>query len=472
MSKAIAITLYRRPDYTAKLFANLAQCYDIENYAVYISCDYDEAHKDDCLAVRRMAFQFGQEGFAKSSHIMTNNPRLGIDLNKLAVLPEAFESSDFVILLEDDTPPAQDALRYFEAMNQMFKDDPSVMSISGYNRYTEEEEHRRVLAEERYHLDRGEQFTPWGFGIWKDRYETVVGMDGEKYKAATGDNANGLFDHNFCRWMNEHPGHYTIYPVMPRTNHTGADRAEHTPSEEYLRENEFAPYGAWSQHMPDYVGEWMPKWPVDHDAYPRHPFDHYEDVEGAEYVQMMPWIMKWEAKQADLIGRWLCENLELDSVIDLGCGPGLYLLPFKSVGMEVYGLDACTEAGKCLEPGEYERFDLRFPYKPKRRYSLAICTEVLEHLHPRGAGVLIDTLDKCADTLLITWAVPGQGGSYHKNEVSHEQCLDIFESRLGYTLHPLQNEMRAFLDKYRAEESRGEVCGWLLNNAFLLQRSS
>lgn len=258
MFKVVAITLYRRPYETRKLFEALANCHRIHDYNVLVSCDYLEEHSESCNEVLSLAYSFVD---SHRGAVWQNKPRLGVDLNKLSVLPEAFLLSDYVVFLEDDTPPAQDALCYFEAMNQMFRDDKSVISISGYNRYLEQETHERVLANETYHLDRGQQFTPWGFGIWKDRYESIVGLDGEKYKKATGLDANGLFDHNMCRWMRENQPCYTVYPVLPRTNHVGGTNAEHTKDERWLMENEFAPFTAASQPMPDCTGvEWKPKW--------------------------------------------------------------------------------------------------------------------------------------------------------------------------------------------------------------------
>ena len=260
MAKVIAITLYRRPSYTQKLFESLVKAYGIEDYRILISCDVSREHYADCDTVQEMAWVFKHNHPGKCD-IFVNDPRLGIDKNKLFILPRAFEHTNYVVFLEDDTPIAQDGLRYFEAMNEMFADDKSVISISGYNRYLESETHTRVLAEETYHIARGGQFAPWGFAIWKDRYDLIVGMDGQKYLEATGENANGLFDHNMCRWMRENAPVWTIYPVLGRTNHTGAYGAEHTPSAEWLMEHEFAPFGSWSQDMPDPLGkEWVRKW--------------------------------------------------------------------------------------------------------------------------------------------------------------------------------------------------------------------
>lgn len=261
MTKAIAITLYRRPDQTQNLFDSLSRAHGIGDYWVFISCDFNEEHEEDCNQVSRLATEFELSSTAMTvENYGGEHQRLGVDLNKLFIMPKAYRYSDYAIFLEDDTPIAQDGLRFFEAMYP-YACQPDVISISGYNRYLEVSEHTRVLEHERYHLDRGTGFCPWTWAMTRDRYEQIIGIDGDKYRADTGEGANGLFDHNLCRWMKENQPAYTIYPVLPRGNHVGGDRAEHTQSPEWLMEHEFAPFGAWSQDMPDCEGvEWKVKW--------------------------------------------------------------------------------------------------------------------------------------------------------------------------------------------------------------------
>lgn len=210
--------------------------------------------------------------------------------------------------------------------------------------------------------------------------------------------------------------------------------------------------------------------PDNFDAEPRFPFDHYQDVEANEYAEMMQFILNVESIQAKGLGTWLQDRFKPKSVIDLGCGPGLYLLPFKDAGAEVLGVDACEAGGSLLDESEFSRIDLRFPFCPERRYDLAICFEVAEHLHPRFSERLVDTLWDCSDVVLFTGATPGQGGSFHKNEKPHAYWLDMFRERHGYVLHPFHEAMRAFLEQYRPQVATGEVSGWLLNNSFLLWR--
>jgi len=202
---------------------------------------------------------------------------------------------------------------------------------------------------------------------------------------------------------------------------------------------------------------------------PKEPFDGYDPDN--EYPPMMDFINHCESIQSKGLGEWLFEKLAPKSVIDIGCGPGLYLLPFKEAGCKVFGIDACPTGGELLTKKEFERVDLRFPYKPKKRYDLAICFEVAEHLPEHYADRLIDTLSDCADLVVFSGAVPGQGGTYHMNEQPHSYWLTKFKERHNYMIHPLQDEMRAFLAQYEPLRATGEVSGWLIDNTFLLQET-
>jgi SAM-dependent methyltransferase len=212
---------------------------------------------------------------------------------------------------------------------------------------------------------------------------------------------------------------------------------------------------------------------------PKYPFDFDpSQYDNTDYSEMMEFIIRVESIQADGLGKWMIDNVPLDgaegakkkSVIDIGCGPGLYLLPYKEAGFEVHGIDACSAAGGLLDEGEFVRTDLRFPYTPAHRYNLAICFEVAEHLEEHWADRLVDTICDCADIVLFTGAVPGQGGTFHLNEQPHEYWLTKFKERHDYVLHPQHEAMRNFLEGYRALEATGEVSGWLINNSFLLHK--
>ena len=197
---------------------------------------------------------------------------------------------------------------------------------------------------------------------------------------------------------------------------------------------------------------------------PQFPFDGYDPTN--DYPAMMQLIIDIETRQATLLGAWLLATLGPKSVIDIGCGPGNYLIPFKEAGCDVYGVDACSVGGGVLAPAEFARVDLRFPFAPPHTFDLALCIEVVEHIEQEWAPLLVDTLAGCADTILLTAATPGQGGTQHVNEQPHEYWLTMFNERHGYIVHPAQSELKAFL----AGLPQWSCQGWLQPNIFLLER--
>lgn len=253
MDKVLAITLYRRPNYTKQLFDALKNCYGVKDYTILISCDHDDRFQDGCLEVQAMADEFSK--WQGNTTIYVNNPRRGIDLNKIFILAKAYELSDYVIFYEDDTIPAPDTLRYFEFCRQ-FGSDPDCIAVSSYDRYYSEEYHRLVLEYQPYVvLKKMQTFCIWGWATWKDRFLRLYGNDGENYIPNV-DNPNGRFDYWVTWSMENFPDNYCIFPRLPRTQSVGGENAEHTPSAQWHLENEYNPLGAWTQEMPD-TDQWQ-----------------------------------------------------------------------------------------------------------------------------------------------------------------------------------------------------------------------
>jgi SAM-dependent methyltransferase len=107
------------------------------------------------------------------------------------------------------------------------------------------------------------------------------------------------------------------------------------------------------------------------------------------------------------------------SVVDVGCGLGGWLEEFLGQGIvDVLGLD-----GEWVDPAllripkhMFRTVDLSSLGEPSRRYDLALCLEVAEHLDDAAGRKLIAFLAASADFVAFSAAVPGQGGPGHVNE--------------------------------------------------------
>jgi hypothetical protein len=150
----------------------------------------------------------------------------------------------------------------------------------------------------------------------------------------------------------------------------------------------------------------------------------------------------------------LCELLDPESVVDFGCGQGEWLDAFGDI--ERFGVDIAAP-----ELMGYVRYDLRYSLTlGRRKYDLALCLEVGEHLPASASDVLVDTITDHADTVVFSAAVPGQEGTGHINCQPHEYWHAKFSER-GYGMW----------DKIRPLIAHDErVSPWYRSNTFLYTR--
>lgn len=107
------------------------------------------------------------------------------------------------------------------------------------------------------------------------------------------------------------------------------------------------------------------------------------------------------------------------SVVDVGCGVGTWLRAAREHGAaEVFGFEGewLDRTRLVLEPELIECRDLEEPLRLEQRFDLALCLEVAEHLSPARGEAIVRDLVRMADAVLFSAAIPGQGGSAHRNE--------------------------------------------------------
>jgi SAM-dependent methyltransferase len=115
----------------------------------------------------------------------------------------------------------------------------------------------------------------------------------------------------------------------------------------------------------------------------------------------------------------LVELFRPASVVDLGCGTGLWLAAFKSRGVsDLLGVDGSwvPRDRLAIPASQFREHDLRIPLDVDRRFDLALCLETAEHVPPDCASTLVDSLTRLAPVIVFSAAVPGQGGTGHVNE--------------------------------------------------------
>lgn len=137
----------------------------------------------------------------------------------------------------------------------------------------------------------------------------------------------------------------------------------------------------------------------------------------------------------------LSDLLEFKSVLDVGCGIGTWLSVFKETsGIDILGLDGDYVDRQLLKKNislEYFRSqDLRASFSLDKKFDLALCLEVAEHLPPSSADDLVDSLCRHSDQIVFSAAVPDQGGQNHLNEQWPSYWIEKFKKH-GFEVYDL-----------------------------------
>jgi len=130
----------------------------------------------------------------------------------------------------------------------------------------------------------------------------------------------------------------------------------------------------------------------------------------------------------------LREMMQIDSVIDVGCGNGSWLSVFRESGVDrILGIDGdWIETDRLIIPSEcFRRVRLDQGFGLGERFDLAVSLEVAEHLPADRADGFVTGLCQLAPVILFSAAVPYQGGLNHVNEQWPDFWAERF-ARQGY----------------------------------------
>jgi hypothetical protein len=129
----------------------------------------------------------------------------------------------------------------------------------------------------------------------------------------------------------------------------------------------------------------------------------------------------------------LADHPNLKSAVDVGCGVGSWLSILGESGItDILGLDGPWVDKALLEipPEKFRAIDFNKGEVPQidRRFDLAICLEVAEHILPQKGREFVEYLVSLSDNVLFSAAIPGQGGVGHVNEQWPQFWIAMFQS--------------------------------------------
>lgn len=144
-----------------------------------------------------------------------------------------------------------------------------------------------------------------------------------------------------------------------------------------------------------------------------------------------------DTSSPDTIIPIILEILKPKSVIDFGCGLGAWLLSFSKLGItDILGVDGdYIDRTKILIPKEnFVTANLSEEVNLNKKYDIAICLEVAEHLDEKEADKIVKTLINHSDTIIFSSAIVNQGGQNHLNEQWFNYWEEKFQ-KYGYSFY-------------------------------------
>ena len=148
-------------------------------------------------------------------------------------------------------------------------------------------------------------------------------------------------------------------------------------------------------------------------------------------------------------------------VIDIGCGDGWYTKCLNSFGIPTVGYDGNPYT---FELCGREPFGIADFSKPQwlGLYDFVLSLEVGEHIPEEYEDIFLDNLTKHAKYgIIMSWAVPGQGGDGHVNCRSNRYIINKM-SELGFALN---------VDRTNYLRNAVTNCYWFADTLMVFEKS-
>lgn len=172
-----------------------------------------------------------------------------------------------------------------------------------------------------------------------------------------------------------------------------------------------------------------------------------------------------EAPFAERLAKWVKENIDPEKVVDLGCGPGIYVTKLRDLNVNAFGVDTDSRLPK--KDFFIQKDLLNSTEEFKFNSDVTMCLEVAEHIDSKDEDVFLkNVLKSFKDDGILIWtaAQPGQGGEGHINCRPVSYWINKFESldlKVDY-------ELTGKLINYCKE---GVHMGWFVNNVIVLRKN-
>ena len=166
-----------------------------------------------------------------------------------------------------------------------------------------------------------------------------------------------------------------------------------------------------------------------------------------------------EKPMADRLAKWIKEELNPATILDIGCGPGTYVDSFRDAGMQAVGLDIDDRVHGQEHLTYKSLLDI-----DSESAEVVICLEVAEHIDTEFEDQVVDRVASTVKkTLIWTAAAVGQGGIGHINCKDKQEWADKLTA-VGLVRNTEREEA---LKNYIKQ---GYHLGWFPNNLLVFEQ--
>lgn len=167
----VVIPTLCRFEHFKKCLESLMQCTGADMTDVYIGLDYPakESHIDGWRQISSWLDEIKDSHKFRSLNVIRREKNYGIGPNGnfQCLFQEVFKSNDKLIFSEDDNIFSPAFLEFINGGLEKFKDDFSVFAINGYRHFYD------IKFEGNNFFRQNVDFSAWGYGIWRNRYEMI-----------------------------------------------------------------------------------------------------------------------------------------------------------------------------------------------------------------------------------------------------------------------------------------------------------
>ena len=240
MRAPVAVFAYNRADKLKECLRSLNDCDGAQTADLYIFSDGPKGAEDihGVSEVRGLLDDFSEKNNFKSVSVKKNDQNRGLADSVISGVSEVIDAHGEVIVVEDDLTVTGDFLRYMNDVLDFYRDEERVWSVTGYS------EPLRALKHYKHDVFFGYRGCSYGWGTWKDRWDTVdwnVGRYSELLESRRlqrqfnrggndmvrmlKDQRSGLIDSWAIRWCfaQSLQNRYTVYPAKTLVINNGRD---------------------------------------------------------------------------------------------------------------------------------------------------------------------------------------------------------------------------------------------------------